>query len=369
MNLPDKNEVLKKEKRIRGYLEAKGYDAMIIGRQDNFAWLTDGGTSKVISSSETGFSLLVITQTAKYLISQVMDGKRVMDEELAGLDFEYIPLWWYECTIEEKAMKLLEGCKVVSDINIEGAACLTGEIYHLHYPLTDKEIQKLRWLGARTEECISKVVYDIVPGMEEYEIEARLLYELAKNNISTDVLLVGSDERISKYRHPNPSNKKVDKYIMLHPVARKWGLHANVTRLVYFGDCIPQEILRKYNAASQIEAAAISMCKPGVRFCDILRCQQRLYMELGFEEEWRNHFQGGITGYMVADATLCRNPENVVMDNQAYDWFITITGTKVEELSVSTAGKQEVLSVNGYWPAEKFAYNGVEFDLPIILRR
>lgn len=369
MNKPDLKEVTEKIKRVRKYLDENGYDTMIIGRQDNFAWLTDGGNNRIIIPSEAGFALAVINKSNIFLVAQVMDGKRIMEEELEGLDFEYVPLHWYESSREEKAVEIANGGRIVSDMPIEGAVSKPKEIYGLHYPLTKLELQKLRWLGEKTEETIAKVAKEISPGMTEYEIEAMFLYEYGKLNIYPDVLLIGSDERIFKYRHPNPSEKKIERYVLLHPAVRKWGLHANITRLMYFGDTVPIEIEKKYDAVNQIQAAAISMCETGTRFSDILIEQKKLYKNLGYEEEWRYHYQGGITGYMVGDASLCSNPDNIVQNNQAYDWFITITGTKVEELSINSDNKQEILSVTGKWPTKEYEYNRKKFMLPSILMR
>lgn len=369
MNRPDKAEVREKEARVRAYLRENGYGTMILGRQDNFAWFTDGGNNRVINPSEFGFAILVITLERIFLVSQVMDGNRVMEEELPGLDFEYIPLYWYDPSREEKALALAGGGRVVSDMPLPGADCKLREIYRLHYPLTEGEVAKLRWLGRKTDEILYRTAMEVRPGMTEHEVEAMLLYEYGRENIQCDVLLVGSDERIFRYRHPNPSEKKVGRYLLLHPAVRKWGLHANVTRLMYFGDNVPEEIGKKYRAACRIEAAALSMCTDGRRFCDILGEEKRLYKELGFEEEWRLHYQGGITGYMVADPTLCSDPGNVVQRNQAFDWFITITGVKVEELGINTGSTQEFVSVTGCWPTEKLDCTGKTYDLPGILTR
>ena len=366
MNIPDKNEILIKEKRIREYLIQNDFEAMILGRKDNFAWFTDGGSSNVIVPSEIGFSIIVITKTKKYLVAQVMDGRRIMSEELKGIDIEYVPLYWYEKSREEKAVELANSRKIISDMPMEGACYLPKEIYKLHYPLTDNEVKKLRYLGNKTEEILTKVSMSIKPGMTEHEIEAMLLYEYGKDNIKCDVLLVGSDERIFNYRHPCPSSKTVDKYVLLHSAARKWGLHANVTRSMYFGDNIPREIQTKYDAISHIEAAVISMCMPGTSYSDILLEQKKLYKEFGYEDEWRNHYPGGITGYRVCDAELSFDSKNVTRINEAYDFFITITGTKVEELSITTNKGQEILSVTGIWPTKEFSYKNKKFKLPVI---
>lgn len=368
INIFDNDEIKEKEARVRDYLEKNGYAAMLLGRQDNFAWFSGGGSSRVVVPTEYGFSILVITLKGKYLVSQVMDGKRVVEEELAGMDIEYVPLHWYEQSREEKALELVRGMRVVSDMPLPGVDYRPKEIYRLHYPLIDSEITKLRWLGEKSEEILYETALSISPGMTEHEVEAILLYEYARHDIQCDVLLVGSDERIYSYRHPNPSPKRIGRYILLHPAVKKWGLHANVTRLLYFGDVLPEGLADRYEAACTIAAAAMAMCEEGTPFADILEEQKRLYKELGYADEWRNHYQGGITGYMVADPTLCFDSANKVQNRQAFDWFITITGVKVEELGLFD-GMQEFISVTGRWPCKTYGYNGKKLNLPEILIR
>lgn len=367
MNMLDLEEVREKQRRIREFFDKTGYEAMVIGRQDNFAWFTCGGNNRVIVTSEVGFSILVIVRDRIYIVSQVMDGPRVMDEEIKGLDVEPVFLKWHEQSREEKASQIIKGLKAISDIPICGADFAPGEIYKLHYPLTCKEIEKCRWIGAKTEEIIRKVADELKPGMSEHEIEALFLYEYGRNNMTPEVLLVGSDERIPKYRHSNPSDKKIGKLVLLHPAVRKWGLHANVTRMVYFGDSVPDDVAGKYEAANMLEAQAISMCVPGEKFCNILEARKKLLADMGFEDEWEKHYPGGITGYLLCDATVCGNPDAEVVINQAYDWFITITGVKVEEFSINTAAGREVLSATGKWPLKEYSYNGQSFKLPQIL--
>lgn len=367
MNIPDLSEFKEKERRVRILLDKCGYDAVVIGRQDNFSWYTCGGNNRVLITSETGFTILVITKLTTYAIAQIMDGPRVFDEELKGFDIEPVFLKWYEQSREEKVEEMIKGLRVLSDIPIKGATCAPGELYRLHYPLTEKEIEKCRRLGRITEEIFINVSNELRPGMTEREIEALMMYEYARNNTTCEVLLVGSDERISKYRHPNPSDKKIEKFVLLHSGARREGLHANVTRMVYFGDSLPQDIKRRYDAVSKIEAASLSMCIPGKKFAKILELQKRLFREAGFANEWENHFQGAITGYLLADPNLCKNPDAEVVVNQAYDWFITITGVKVEELSINTKKGVIIPSVTGIWPTDTYEYNGQEYELPAIM--
>jgi Xaa-Pro dipeptidase len=369
MNVREHTDILEKLQRARRFLEQTGRDALILGRRDNFAWLTAGGDNTVVRNSELGFCLLVITDTGVSLVAQTMDGPRILEEELGGLDIDPVFLRWYEDSREERAARLIEGRKAISDIPVPGALCLPREIAALHYPLTAAEIQRCRLLGRRTEETIAKVATAISPGMHEREIEAMFLTEYSREQMCCDVLLIGSDERIAKYRHPTPSDKRIDRLVLLHPAVRWRGLHANVTRMVYFGDRIPADVAARYEAASRVEAAAISQCVPGKKFGEILETEKRVYAETGYPEEWRNHFQGGITGYILADPTLCMDPRAEVSPNQAFDWFITITGVKVEELSISGEKGPEVLSAAGAWPVRTYEHGGIPLRLPEILRR
>lgn len=367
MNIPDILEVKEKERRVREFLDKNGYEAIVIGRQDNFAWYTCGGNNRVIITSENGFEYLVITKDKTYCIAHVMDGPRVFDDELQGLEIEPVFLKWYEQSWSEKAAQLTGGLRTISDVPVEGADVNPAEIYKLHYPLTGQEIEKCRWIGNKTEEIIRKVADEVKPGMTEHEIEAMFLYEYGKYNMTPEVLLVGSDERIPKYRHPNPSDKKVEKLVLLHPAVKKWGLHANVTRMMYFGDKLPEDIMKKYEAVNMLQAQAISMCIPGEKFHRILDVRKQLLNEWGYGDEWEKHFPGGITGYLLCDASVCGKPDTEVVLNQAYDWFITITGVKVEELSINTAKGREVVSATGKWPMKDYSYNGQVFKLPEIL--
>jgi Xaa-Pro dipeptidase len=365
MKLGDKDIKLH---RIREYINQYGYTGMVLSRQDNFNWITGGGNSRVVVPKEEGFGTIVVTPESVFMVAQVMDGSRIMDEELHDLEAEYIPLRWYEESVNERAVKLA-GERPVSDVNIAGSEYKLKDIYHLHFPLTEQEIERLKRLGEKSDYIINKVAKEIKPGMVDYEAEAMLLYEYAKENIQCDVLLIGTDERIYKYRHPSPVGRRLGNYVFLHPAVRSGGLHCNITRSIYFGDTLPSDIDRAYSAVSQIEAYCMSMCRTGNRWSDILEGQKRLLKELDFEEEWKGHYPGGRTGYFVCQADLSLNRENRISNNEAYDWFITVTGAKVEELSINHNGSLSICSHTGLWPSKKISIDDTTLDIPQIMMR
>lgn len=357
-----------KLRRIREYLDKNGFTGMILGRQDNFSWISGGGNNRVVVPKDEGFCSIIVTENKVYMTAQVMDGPRILDEELRQLETEYVPLRWYEESVNERAVKLA-GERPAGDIPASGCEYRLREIYDLHFPLTEEEIDRLMQLGAVSDYILNKVAKEIKPGMVDYEAEAMLLYEYGKRNIQCDVLLIGTDDRIFKYRHPNPSGRRLGNYILLHPAVRSGGLHCNITRSIYFGDKLPDDINKAYEAVSQIEAYCMSMCRTGNRWSDILKGQKRLLKEFGFEHEWMGHYPGGRTGYFVCQADLSKDRENKILDNEAYDWFITVTGAKVEELGINRNGTFTLCSQTGLWPGKRIRLGDFELDIPQIMMR
>ena len=88
MNAGQLRENQEKVARIRGFLQQHKLDGVILGRRDNFAWFSGGGDSTVVRTSELGFGVLVVTMRRVFMVAQTMDGPRIMDEELAGLEAE-----------------------------------------------------------------------------------------------------------------------------------------------------------------------------------------------------------------------------------------------------------------------------------------
>lgn len=366
LNNTNIEDIEQKKDRLLNYLDRQGYDVAVIGRRDNFAWFTGGGDNKVIIFSEYGSSYLVISKKRIQLVSQIMDGQRVIDEELNGLDVEYVPLKWFEDSKEDKISKLTLGENILSDIPLTGCKYSPNEFYSLHYPLTPLEIERLRWLGSKTERIIRNVSDNISSGIKEIEIAGMLLCEYGRSGIECEVLLIGSDERIVKYRHPLPTNKKVEKFILVHTAVKKWGLHASITRMVSLGKLSP-EILKRYDDACRIAGKAILSCRQGTKFSSILERQKYLFESLDYKDEWEKHYHGGITGYLLVDLSVCLSSDLSVSNNQAYGWFVTITGVKVEELSINSNNNIEVASINGAWPVKEYEISNQVLELPEIM--
>ena len=353
--------------RVRRFLKEKGFTGLVLLRQDNFAWITSGGMNRVVIPSAEGFGAVVITQSEAFLVAQVMDGQRIMDEELNGLPLEYVPLRWYEESVLERALRLA-GDRPAADVPCR-AECPLSEIYELHFPYTPFEIMRFHEIGAIADEVMTRVAQSIEPGMTDYEAEAMLLYEFAKRGAACDVVLVGTDERVFKYRHPNPVGAKLGRYVLLTPSVRLKGLHCNIARSVYFGDSVPGEIAQAYEAVSQVSANCMALCHTGASYAAILEAHKALLQELGFPDAWRGHYPGGRTGYFICQAGHALDPARTITETEAFEWFITVPGAKTAELTVKDGDKVTVASNTGHWPSRDITRHGKTFPIPVIMKR
>lgn len=356
-----------KLERIYRLLEQGAYDALVLGRRDNFAWLTGGKESGVVLNQEKGFVYLVIMKDRKIAVSMHADAPKAQEELLAGMNFEMIALDWKSSGVEGYIEELLCGRRFLADCPLAGASYDSDEINELEYPMTECEVSRYRQLGNLTDTILKKTARKIIEGMTENELKAEFLKLCAEYDVQADVLLLGSDDRIKKYRHCTPTDKAIEKTVLISPVLRKYGLHSNVARMVCIGE-VPEEMRMRYDTVCQIQAEITAACQEGVLFRDIFRLQEQLYCDAGYKEEWLMHRHGAPVGYMLSDGEVLYSENRRIKKNQAYEWYVTITGAKSAELIMNIEGKQEILSMAGGWPEKEFtAVNGLKISLPDIL--
>lgn len=357
-----------KLQRIRSFLKSQKYTGLVFMRQDNFAWLTTGGSNRVIIPSAEGAAALVVTREHVYLVAHAMDGQRIMDEELSNLpQAEHVALHWYESSVLEKAVQLA-GSHPAADVSCR-AAFVLEEIYDLHYPLFECEIDTLRQAGAIADLVLSQIAQAITPDTSEKEVARLLADQFSQADMVCDVILVGGETRVGRYRHPTPSDAAIGKHVLITPSVALRGLHCNIARTVYFGDTLPEHIRDAYQAVCAASAASTSLCAPGTSYKDILHAYQNALTEHGFAEEWRGHFPGGRTGYVVCQPGFSLDEERKTGPGEAFEWFATVPGAKIAELIISDGHNVYNASNAGNWPMRNIHVNEKEIILPEILMR
>jgi len=288
---------------------------------------------------------------------------RISEEELKNFEFEPLIENWYEEKYNEGIKKICNGL-IGSDIPFSDF--ITLNIENLHFPLLSEEVERYKKLGNETSEIMTHVCKEIKIGEKEIEIAGKLSEELWKKNIVPIVLLIASDDRIEKYRHPLPTEKKVEKYVMVVLCARKYGLIVSLTRLVHFGE-LPPELKNKHLCVCKIDATFINSTRINKKIGEIFIEGVKMYEKTGYPHEWKKHHQGGPTGYLTRYFRATKEKDELVYENQAFAWNPSITGTKSEDTIIITGRGPLIITEDKNWPMLKIEIEDKEILRPDIL--
>jgi antitoxin VapB len=353
--------------RIRELLKQRSVDALLLKRADNFAWATCGASSVVNLAADHGAAALLITPSAKYLLTDTIEAPRLEGEErLAAQGWEVRVSPWHEANsgIED----LTAGMKLAADGPRADAVDLSEELMPLRASLTPEEAARYRDLGSLCAQSMDAAIRLTRPGMTEHELSGLLAREASARGVQPIVNLVATDERIYRYRHPLPTDRRMDRYAMLVICGRKWGLVCSLTRLVHFG-ALPDELRRKSEAVADIDARLIAATRPGRSLGDIFKEGVAAYQAAGFADEWKLHHQGGLAGYNPRELVATPTSTFPVGASQAYAWNPSITGTKSEDtILVGDDGNEVITAIPG-WPGIAAAVDAKTQQRPAILEQ
>jgi antitoxin VapB len=209
-------------------------------------------------------------------------------------------------------------------------------------------------------------IHGVQPGQSEQEIAALLGGETQKRGVQPIVVLIATDERIFNYRHPLPTDKRLERYAMLVLCGRKSGLVVSMTRLVHFGEP-PEEVKRKAEAVAFVDAAFIAGTRPGRTIGEALQDGIDAYGRAGFPNEWNLHHQGGTAGYEAREVIATPGMADPISEGQAYAWNPSIAGTKSEDTILVGGEGNELLTAIPGWPTTTVSVRGQTLARPRIL--
>jgi len=343
-----------------------GLRGVLLRRTASFSWFTGGRHNHVSVASETGVASILVTAERTFLLASRIEAPRMADEEeLKSAGFEFVVGNWYE---PPPSPTDLAGGPVGADGFYPDTRNIAADLARLRYSLTGDEIARYRWLGQAVGSTLQQVTASLTTGLTEDDIAGRLGGALLAQGIFPCVLLVATDERIFRYRHPIPTGKRLERYAMLVIGGRRWGLNVSCTRLVHFGP-LPEDLRRKAEATARIDATLIAATRPGARIADIFHRAQEAYAASGHPDEWQLHHQGGACGYEGRDYRATPTSEEIVQNNQAFAWNPSITGSKSEDTIIVSNTGFEIISAAAGWPMLTVAVDGHMVERPAILER
>jgi len=359
------NEFQTKQNTIITFMADHQVDALLLNKVSSFAWATCGASSFINRAVTDGAASLLITPKNRYLITSTIEGPRLSREEkLVDQGWELVTAPWYESN--NLAAELSKGYRLGADGIVAGAIDLSAQISRLRSVLLLVEMERFRELGRLCAEAMEEAIRLVRPGQSEYEIAAHLSEASERRGVQAIVNLIATDERVFNFRHPLPTDKKMERYAMLVLCGRRWGLVCSVTRLVHFGR-ISEELKHKQQAVAQIDATFIANTRPGHSLGQIFDLATEAYKQSGFANEWKLHHQGGPAGYEPREIVATPGSTDQVAIGQVYAWNPSITGTKSEDTILIAETGNQILSEIPGWPTVVVEINQQEIKRPIIL--
>ncbi len=341
---------------IQDLLAEHDLEALLLHRVSSFAWATCGAASYVNTATTYGEAKLLITPTGRFLITNNIEATRLdQEEELADQGWEFRVVHWHKA--QDAVSELTRGLTLGTDAPYPGATELSAELARLRTRLTPEEVERFRTLGHLCAQAMEGAAQVVRPGQTEHEIAGLLAHETESRGMQAIVNLIATDARILSFRHPLPTDKKLDRYAMLVLCGRRRGLVCSITRLVHFGP-LPDDLRAKAEAVAQVDANFIAATRPGRTLGEIFKLATAAYAKTGFADEWHLHHQGGPAGYEPREYVATPGSKDLVTTGQVYAWNPSITGAKSEDTMVVGEHRNEILTTISGWPTQSVTVEG-----------
>ncbi len=368
MNLAQERQI--KHERVAEYLAAAGLDGVLLTGRANFSWYTCGCQNHVTTGCEIGSSSLLVTKETAVVIANNIESTRLAGEDLLGTGIELVSYDWHDSSAWAIAIaKLAGGMKLASDVPLAGidATNLGEDFSRLRWALTESEIDRYRAVCDDTTAAVEAAARKAQPSMTENQLVGMVSQELMNRDLTVWLLLAGSDERALQFRHPLPTSKPMEKFVMVAACADRGGLIASISRLVSFSKAT-SELVQKQAATADVAAALVGSTRPGVTLGQMFAEGVSAYESTGWSDQWKLHHQGGSCGYGARDVKAAPGDTTAAVAGQGFAWNPSIAGAKVEQMVLcSSSGPPELLTQPTDWPTVSGQWAGYSLDCPAIL--
>jgi len=320
---------------LRAVVRGRDGRAALLRTRANVAWATAGAQHHVVTSAAEGVGALLVADEGTWFLAPNIEAARLRDEEIGELGLDIVEHdWWAPDGLERDVTRLLGGDSgsVLSDADLD------AELRARRSRLDPLDHERMGRLGAIGAAAVEGALADAHQDMTEHELAADLLARLP--GIRAPVVLVATDDRIARFRHPLPTARRIHARVMLVLVAEAWGLHVALTR---FRSWRPdsEDVQRRWAAVATVQGAMHAASRPGVILGEVFATARQAYADAGFPDEWRDHHQGGIIAYEGRERVAVPDDPTTIIEGMALAWNPSIAGVKVEDTIV--------VGADGHW--------------------
>jgi Xaa-Pro aminopeptidase len=347
-------------------LEEAHCEGLLLLEQENFAWLTAGGTARGILD-DAALPALYFSPEGRWLLASNVDTQRLFDEEIDGLGFQ-LKEWPWHWGREQLLADLCQGRNVACDAPLDNCEQVGDRLRQLRRTLTPYEQACYRALGQIVSHALEAACRTMTPGETEREIAGQLSHRLLHRGATPLMIQVAADDRARTYRHCGFTTAPVRTQCILSVTARKYGLCATASRTVCFG--APDATMRReHETVCKVSAAYVASSWPDSVVSLVMEKGRRIYELGGAEHEWLLRPQGHVTGRTPVEFLLTPSAEDLMQANWAVTWQSSCgTALSCDTFLLTEEGPRTVTAAES-WPLKRIRISGAEFVRPDLLIR
>lgn len=359
-------DVEAKQSWVASLLKDQGCDGLLVLREENFAWLTAGGTARGIADNDS-MPALYFSAEGRWLVCANVDSQRIFDEEIDGLGFQ-IKEWPWHVGRRQLLADLCQGRNLACDGALEGCKDVSDKFARGRLVFTEYEQACYRALGQIVSHALEATGRTLGLGETEREAAGQLSHRLMHRGATPLFISVYADGRSRPYRQAGYTGAQINNYAVLSVAARKYGLSARASRTVCFGQ--PNASLRKdHDAVCKVSATYVAGSWPDSVPRQILASGQRIHQIVGAEHEWTLCPQGHITGRALVERNLTPQDEELFLANSAITWHASVGAAISCDTFLITEDGPRSLTGPENWPLKRIRIQGAEFVRPDLLIR
>ena len=330
-----------RDRSLRELMYGHGVGALLLSSPANFAWYTGGADNRVDHGDPVGVASVLLTTDDTYILTNNIEAPRMREEQTPEIEVVEHP--WHE---EPAALlrELTGAAGVGTDFPSTSGPDLSAEISPLRYVLDGDAIEHYRDLGEDTVIAVSEAAGSVSPDTDELDAAAELSAACLERGMFAPVLLAASEKRLVRHRHPVPHGGHLGKQAMLVVCAERGGLFVSLTRMIYFREPDPKTARRQEACEEILRRMREEATRKGRTLAQSFEDCRRFYAEAGFPEGWRDHHQGGMTGYASREVIATPGTPQEITEAQAFAWNPSLVGAKAEETFVLGPEGPEVLT-------------------------
>jgi Xaa-Pro aminopeptidase len=346
------SEIRHKLALIRQSLSETGTQGIRLRGTDWFAWATAGGSHTVLLTAETGVAEVLVTATDAWILTDTIEAQRLQDEEIST-DFQIMAHAWADPDQRTTFVEAVtDRGKVLSDRPTTSEAALPEALIQQKRILLPSEIDRYRQVGQLASAAMTEALTQAQPDWTEYQLAGAGAAALWKRGLHPALTLVAGERRLPLYRHATASQAPLGQIAMLVFCARGFGLYANLTRFVAFGQLSAKQS-QLHQDIREIEAIALDQCRIDVPLEHIYHTLQTAYEQHGYPTAIDEHHQGGTTGYLAREVVATPQTTDRLAANMAMAWNPSVSGAKIEDTFLLNQDNQlENLTLDPNWATE-----------------